>query len=157
MAWWLRVLVWTPLAFFLVLETILSSLSSLPHIPGMGFAHADKVVHTTYFFLSGLSGVQALHFWEGWSRKKAGLMIVLVVAIYGVADEFHQSFVPHRSPEALDLLADVTGATMAAWLGPILLNAVGYGKFVSKVLQGKGANGKRRGEMPAGGVETPVS
>ena len=60
----------------------------------------------------------------GW-RAKAGLrtslrlghvlaaVSVALATIYGATDEYHQSFVPGRAPEAIDLVADVLGATTA--------------------------------------------
>lgn len=45
----------------------------------------------------------------------------LMAALYGVTDEFHQSFIPGRFPSAADLLADTVGAfagaAMAAGVG----------------------------------------
>jgi VanZ family protein len=36
--------------------------------------------------------------------------------LYGVSDEFHQYFVPGRSVEALDVLADALGGLLGAWM-----------------------------------------
>ncbi|MEZ4273606.1 MAG: VanZ family protein [Myxococcota bacterium] len=33
-----------------------------------------------------------------------------ITILYGLVDEFHQSFVPGRSPDLLDALADAAGA-----------------------------------------------
>jgi VanZ family protein len=41
------------------------------------------------------------------------LAIVLAIA-YGVSDEFHQRFVPGRSSDVYDVLADAEGAAAAA-------------------------------------------
>lgn len=51
-------------------------------------------------------------------RRKHLLMIDTVIfsLLYGVSDEFHQSFVPGRSVSASDLLADVLGAALAVTL-----------------------------------------
>ena len=38
------------------------------------------------------------------------------MADYGISDEFHQSFVPGRTPDVLDWLADTSGALLAALL-----------------------------------------
>ena len=38
---------------------------------------------------------------------------VALAGIYGATDEYHQSFVPGRAPEAIDLVADLLGATTA--------------------------------------------
>jgi VanZ family protein len=51
---------------------------------------------------------------------RAALLAILLSTVYGVSDEFHQSFVPGRSPDAADVLADALGACGAAVLGGIL-------------------------------------
>jgi VanZ family protein len=38
---------------------------------------------------------------------------VLLSMLYGLSDEWHQSFVPGRTPDILDIVADTFGATMA--------------------------------------------
>ncbi len=96
-------------------------LSSLPDLdkaapPWLDWPGADKAVHAAmYGGLAGLVGV-------GLRRSNAGglplgtlfLAPVIFAALYAVSDEFHQSFVPTRSPDALDLLADAAGATLFA-------------------------------------------
>jgi VanZ family protein len=37
----------------------------------------------------------------------------LIAALYGLTDEFHQAFVPTRTPSAGDLVADAAGAALA--------------------------------------------
>ena len=51
-------------------------------------------------------------------RRKNLLMVdtVIFALLYGVSDEFHQSFVPGRSVSGTDLLADVLGAVLAVTL-----------------------------------------
>lgn len=45
---------------------------------------------------------------------------VAISAVYGISDEWHQSFVPGRSPDVRDVVADTLGAVLAmlvvAWL-----------------------------------------
>lgn len=51
----------------------------------------------------------------GW-RQISGrhiLIAYVVLMAYAFSDEFHQAFVPHRTPDPLDLLADFAGATIA--------------------------------------------
>ncbi|TMV46103.1 hypothetical protein FE783_27150 [Paenibacillus mesophilus] len=45
-----------------------------------------------------------------WSGKA---LVVLLCLLYGVTDEYHQSFVPGRSPDVLDLRNDAIGAALA--------------------------------------------
>jgi hypothetical protein len=61
------------------------------------------------------------HVWEilseksRWSKWPAWLA-VLIVSVFGVTDEWHQSFVPGRDCDVLDWLADTTGAALAVTL-----------------------------------------
>jgi VanZ family protein len=64
----------------------------------------------------------------------------LIVVGYASLDEFHQAFVPGRTPAVTDVLIDTTGgatAQFAAWLWMIL---------------GKARERRRQNELPA--VET---
>jgi VanZ family protein len=49
-------------------------------------------------------------------RRKDALLAVLLCAAYGVTDEVHQLFVPGRQAAVADLVKDVAGAAVGAWL-----------------------------------------
>jgi Predicted integral membrane protein len=55
-------------------------------------------------------------------QRKAALTLlgcivnVAICVVYGITDEWHQSYVPMRSPDASDLLHDFIGAAAAAVL-----------------------------------------
>jgi len=68
----------------------------------------DKVAHFGLYFILGLLG-----FWRLGSKP---WLLWLFCLAYGVSDEFHQSFVPGRHPDLLDLLADGLGAMSAILL-----------------------------------------
>jgi VanZ family protein len=52
---------------------------------------------------------------SGVSKKKAGIYSVILAVIYGLSDEFHQSFTPGRDPKLRDVLFDTTGAITAIY------------------------------------------
>ena len=112
---WLPALAWAGLIF------LLSSQPVLPSPPGVN----DKLAHAlTYGVLAAacLIGVTAGH-WRRTAAGSIGLALMIAVA-YGASDEFHQSFVPGRTPDPADLLADAVGAGIALsalWLSAILL------------------------------------
>jgi VanZ family protein len=54
----------------------------------------------------------------------------LTVILWGVSDEFHQSFVPGRNASALDVVADTFGFVMA-----VLLLAVATSRTVRELKQ----------------------
>lgn len=73
-----------------------------PGIPGI-----DKVVH---FSVYGLLATLVVRLRTG---RRAALLSILVVSLYGMTDEWHQSFTPGRSVEVADWLADTLGAALA--------------------------------------------
>lgn len=85
----------------------------LPSFPG-----ADKLAHMLAY---GTLAFSVLWYFgrKGVERPGRTLMLtVLFCLLYGISDEFHQSFVPLRSVSVFDLLADVAGAFIVAffWL-----------------------------------------
>jgi VanZ family protein len=71
---------------------------SLPPSPFFGF---DKVVHLVAFAPLGFTLARAL--------PHAPALAVLLGALYGVIDEWHQAHVPGRMPSAGDAVADALG------------------------------------------------
>ncbi len=53
--------------------------------------------------------------------------VCLLCALYGILDEYHQSFVPGRNASVYDVCADATGALLGAWLFTVLPRAVRAG------------------------------
>lgn len=88
----------------------LSSRSSYPFdvaLPGF----LDKVAHLAAF------GVQAAFIDIAWRRTHPALplvrrriLIFIIVAVFSASDELHQRFVPGRSCDVYDWLADALGA-----------------------------------------------
>ena len=93
--------------------------SALP--PLLAFAGGDKIVHASYFLLTGVFAVRAALFGEGWSRAKTAVFLLLPAVLWGCSDEIHQSFVPGRSVEIGDVVADVTGVALAVVFGEAIL------------------------------------
>lgn len=46
------------------------------------------------------------------NTKKAMWYAVILSSLYGISDEFHQSFVPGRTPTLRDMLIDTAGASI---------------------------------------------
>ena len=95
---------------------IASSLSQPPSLPEIV---TDKDLHGGLYAGFALIVLRALA--RRWDRVTVltGLGTVVFVVLYGVSDEFHQSFVPGRTSDIADVVADGVGATAAvglAWL-----------------------------------------
>jgi VanZ family protein len=80
------------------------------------FEHQDKIMHAGAYGLLAILilGSMSLPL-SGYTRRQAWLS-ALLASLYGISDEFHQSFVAGRSPEFSDWLADALGALLAAML-----------------------------------------
>lgn len=101
---------------------LIFSMSSLHNIQQPGpldnFPSVDKIEHASEYFVLGL--LLALCFqrtpsigpdWQAWA------LVLLIGTIYGISDEFHQSFVSGRSSDLLDLLADTAGISVGCLVG----------------------------------------
>ena len=103
----------------------LLTLTSWPRPPRVPFASDipgfDKVVHVALYGVEAWF-VYASVAWPG--RAVFSLARVLAVtgamAVWGVADEVHQYWIPGRSMEAEDVLADIAGAAVGALLASAL-------------------------------------
>jgi len=84
-------------------------LSDQSHLPlPFVFNMQDKLIHAAAY------AVMAFLFWQAWQgRLSLRLLAVLTVAfcsLFGVTDEWHQSFVPGRDASVFDWMADTLGA-----------------------------------------------
>lgn len=103
-----KVLKWLPALFVACCNIYLSSQEHIKQMPT--FWNADKVVH--FFCFAGFS------FWVAFacnikSYKKVWLP-TLIISLWAVTDEIHQSFTPGRESSALDWFADTAGAFLGA-------------------------------------------
>ena len=80
------------------------------------FPHMDKLLHALVFGILGALVLGAMRpGTHGYSRAQVWTAL-LIAGIYGVLDEIHQHFVPGRTPDVFDVLADITGAALGIWL-----------------------------------------
>jgi VanZ family protein len=95
-------------------------LSSIAQPPALPAGVSDKSVHAILYagFALVLLRALAAGVWERVSTAAAGGAVALA-AFYGATDELHQLFVPGRTCDVHDWLADLTGAAIAA--GCVLL------------------------------------
>lgn len=84
----------------------------LPPLPGI-----DKLAHCLAYGVLAAATLFALD--EQWKVRRSGLVVIFTMVfclLYGIADEFHQSFVPGRTPSLVDILADCAGAVLVCLL-----------------------------------------
>lgn len=75
----------------------------LSPLGGFDFGH-----FVAYFILALL-----VFYGIGKNTPGAKLSVVAICLVYGITDEFHQSFVPGRHPDIIDVRNDVIGAAAA--------------------------------------------
>jgi multisubunit Na+/H+ antiporter MnhB subunit len=101
----IAVLVWAALIF------------AASHIPGSGFpAHPsflNVVAHFCEYAVFAALLALALHS-PGRALWKTALFALVIASLYAVSDEFHQSFIPGRTPDPLDWLTDTLGALLGS-------------------------------------------
>ena len=106
---WLRA--WAPALLWAVVIFRLSAIpgDELPPLPERNF---DKLVHGAIYAVLG-----ALSWWGArrtFARGRGTAWQLLIAAIYGITDELHQMFTPHRSPDPFDVMADTVGGLIGA-------------------------------------------
>lgn len=84
----------------------------LPPLPLPGF---DKLEHGSIYALLGAATSRAL-LGGGLAPVAAIGAATAIASAYGASDEFHQSFVPNRSVDPFDWLADTLGGCAGASL-----------------------------------------
>lgn len=88
--------------------------SSVPKPDGEpGIGHWDKLAH---LFVYGVLGflIARTMFVNGIGNWRQIAIVTMLATLYGVSDEFHQSFVAGREISAGDLIADAAGALLAS-------------------------------------------
>lgn len=101
-----RAIAWGPAVFWALCLFLLSEIRATP--PGLQalLVIPDKLVHFALYV--ALGGLLARARWV--SRTDVRHVVLLAIGCtYAALDEWHQSFVPGRTPEVADWLADVAG------------------------------------------------
>jgi VanZ family protein len=96
----------------LIYAALIFVISSIPEItpPHLGFKFEDKVYHfIEYSIFSLLLFFAFFKTKTDFFKKNVFLFSCLIGMIYAYSDEFHQKFVPGRSYDLYDFLADCLG------------------------------------------------
>ena len=98
---------WMPVLAYCLFIFILSSKPAPEQVPVFPFS--DKVIHFLIYAPLGVLFYRAF----GTLKSRIWVTIILSVsvsALYGASDEIHQAFVPSRTAELSDVLADALGS-----------------------------------------------
>ena len=96
----------------LIYAILIFIISSIPQItpPSLGFKLEDKVYHfIEYSIFSFLLFLAFSNARTDFFKKNLFLLSSLIGIIYAYSDEFHQRFVPGRTYDLYDFLADCLG------------------------------------------------
>ena len=79
--------------------------------------YVDKLIHFVEFGFLCLMTCWSLSTARIGSKRIYKIILAIgIVSLYGISDEFHQSFTPYRSVDVLDWVADTAGAIVAGFL-----------------------------------------
>ena len=114
---WLLIQYWIPVFLYCGIIIYLSS-QSYPsrHLPSFLFGLSDKLVHGVEYGILGILLYRA--FLQTSGTIESISLAIICAGAFGISDEIHQWFVPHRQADTWDVLADTLGATLFvfAWI-----------------------------------------
>ncbi|HTW23445.1 MAG TPA: VanZ family protein [Candidatus Baltobacteraceae bacterium] len=81
----------------------------------LAFVHhiIRKCAHFTEYFILSLLILRGIRAGRHGTKLAWAVLAIVIVAGYASLDEFHQSFVPGRTPAVTDVLIDTTGGAAA--------------------------------------------
>ena len=93
-------------------------------VPGIRhFPLRDKGIHfLEYAVLGWLCAAASSRTWPSASAWRTAAFAVFISALWGLSDEIHQAFVPGRSSEVADVIADLFGSMAGAAASLLLSN-----------------------------------
>jgi VanZ family protein len=105
-------------AFILLLTSVPGTY--LPRVSFLTFLSSDKLVHGTMYGIFAWLATRAL-VRGGRPLGQTILVVMLGIAIFGVLDEWHQQFIPGRSMDLFDWMADLSGAFIGTFTAAVAL------------------------------------
>lgn len=112
------------------------------------FSHMDKVVHALTFGLMATLVVRV--FFHSRHPIRSAWVAIACVSLFGITDEFHQSYTPGREVDVGDWIADTGGAMLAVVLYTLWPR---YRRILE--WSGRGARATRSGIAPAPAAAEP--
>ncbi|MEM8608918.1 MAG: VanZ family protein [Myxococcota bacterium] len=106
------------MALIFVISSIAIRVPAVRHFP-----MRDKGVHfVEYAVLGWLCAMAAARTWPTRARWRTAVFGLFVAVLWGLSDEIHQAFVPGRSAEPADLVADALGAAFGVAMAQLFSN-----------------------------------
>jgi len=108
-----KILNFTMLFLYCLFIYWLSDQTTLP-VPDL-FSLQDKVLHAGAYFIMGVLAWRSFK-QLGYRPIILALLSITFCSLYGISDEWHQSFVEGRVSDITDWIADTSGAGLAVFL-----------------------------------------
>ena len=105
---------WAPALAQMAAIFAASSLEVVPSLPGGLTDYTGHFIGYTLLAALAMRGFSRGR-WSG-VNGRSGWQAVVMSSLYGVTDEFHQSFVPGRNPSVADWCVDTLGACVGVGL-----------------------------------------
>jgi len=121
--YWLPAVLWGGLIF------MASHLPITDTPPLFDFPGSDKVIHFVIFGILSIFILTAFVLERKMPLLQAGIFSLMVTSLYGALDEWHQSFIPERSVEVADWLADTFGGLAFLLLVIYAIKALKHQKY----------------------------
>jgi len=111
---------WFPIILYCLLIFIQSSYPSIKRATELPYF--DKMLHFVAYALLGALFLRAFKT----SRIKNNVRLVFILSVllsffYGISDEIHQYFVPYRTADLMDVLADMFGSLMGVYIYQVIV------------------------------------
>ena len=114
-AWLRRFIGWIPAVSLMVAIFIISGRDAPEFMRHKLFDFQDKAAHALAYYVLAVSFLRALLWHTGASiHRKILFLAVVLSALYGLTDEWHQSFVPDRFGTVTDVFIDSLGVMSAS-------------------------------------------
>jgi VanZ family protein len=98
---------------------LIIALSSIPNLqsPRLGIFSTDKLIHFIEYAVFAFLFYRSFAYSLSQSRRSnSGLLVALMtfalLLLFSVGDEYHQKFVPGRSADVFDVIADILGGAL---------------------------------------------
>jgi len=105
---------------YLLITVGIFSFSSFPgdSLPDLSFEFSDKIIHFTIYLFLMISFFIAINNsnQNNFLRKSPVVFSLIITILYGATDELHQYFVPNRSCDIWDFVANTLGAVIAGYI-----------------------------------------
>ena len=103
-----------PVILYLIIIFFISSLPG-KEIPDVELPYFDKILHLLEYAVLGFLLIRGVKNSElKFSNTSLIIFAAIFSVLYGLSDEFHQSFVPNRDASLLDVLFDCIGGAVGS-------------------------------------------